>query len=102
MGSAAIGQFRVPPSCRLDRGTGLMSFWPTTLKALFAWQAEASTATASRGTSADNSRWARVRGPLLFFSFVFSGGKFGDPMLGLGSPAGGQSRGFGLGRGSRP
>src|SRR5205814_7040774 len=70
MGRAAIGQFRVPPSCRVDRGAGLMSFWPTTLKALFAWQAEASTATASRATSAGNRRRARVRG--LSFSSLSS------------------------------
>src|SRR5437879_5127971 len=75
MGSAAIGQFRVPPSCRVDRGTGLTSFWPTTLKELFAWQAEASMATASRGTSAGNRRRARIRGPLpplLFLLGFFS------------------------------
>src|SRR5437879_5364440 len=49
-----------------------MSFWPTALKVLLAWQAEARTATTSRGTSAGNRRRARVRGPLLFFSFVSS------------------------------
>src|SRR5438309_1079315 len=96
MGSAAIGQFKVPPSCRLDRGTGLTSFWPTTLKELFAWQAEASMATASRGTSAGKRRRARIRGflPLLLFPsrILLFGDKFGDPMLVTGHRQVAQSR----------